>query len=308
MIDLFVALLPECESRLRTAELLAADTLRTDIVADLEDKTVGGPDLKASSHSDAWRLVKHFKKYAESVFDAFAEECISSKRDFDEYVKMLHCAIGFADEMLPKKLISPDDYYDYSSNPQLWSKFSPSGYWEITFRDCRNKLQDRRVLRPRSDVGDRFDRVFRCALRLEDDARKFRRCLESHLESRTAYWEKKWREQAHKQPEVDSDDPSPDQDSGEKEQAVANKKPGRPPYSEDLKLQALAALNEGKSMREATKILRKLKRSPTGSEVASTHGFLGYYLNNHPGTWTPSDKAREKYPALCKRAEQLKKA
>ena len=128
--------------------------------------------------------------------------------------------------------------------------------------------------------------------------------LKQQMSSWKGMW---WEHRAQKESEADSG-PSPDQDSSEKEQAVGNKKPGRPPYSGDLKLQALAALNEGKSMREATKILRKLKRSPTRSEVASTHGSLGYYLNNHPGTWTPSDKAREKYPELCKRAEQLKKA
>ena len=200
MLDSFVALLPKCERSLRAAEPLAAYTLQTEIVAYFEDKTAGNPDLKASSHSDAEGLIRHFEAYAQSVFDAFAEECTRSKRDFNEYVKMLHCAIGFADEMVPKKLISPDDYYDYSRNPQLWSQFSPSGYWEITFLDCWNKLQDRGVLPPMSsDVGDRFDRVFRCALRLEHDARKFRHRLELHLEKRIKYWEGKWRQSSAKQ-------------------------------------------------------------------------------------------------------------
>ena len=116
-----------------------------------------------------------------------------------------------------------------------------------------------------------------------------------------------WEHTAQKQSEADSG-PYPDQDSGEKEQAVAIKKPGRPPFPEKLKLQALNALNEGSSMREATKILRKLKRSPTRNEVSNTHKSLGYYLDTHPGTWTPSDKARKEYSTLCKRAKQLKKA
>ena len=193
--------------------------------------------------------------------------------------------------------------YDNGLNP------TPSGYWEETLLHCWHVLEGKGQVTDTWSVRDAFDSNYRWTLRLRNNTKPFRRHLLTHLlKEQMSSWKGMWWEhRAQKQSESDSG-PSPDQDSSENEQAVGNKKPGRPPYSEDLKLQALAALNEGKSMREAAKILRKLKRSPTRSEVASTHSSLGYYLNNHPGTWTPSDKAREKYPELCKRAEQLKKA
>ena len=207
-----------CKARLRKAELKAEDRLRTEIRHHFRKLTPEA--LEASQPGDHKKLIPFIEQYSESVVRAWKQEVIPLVSKEGEYLDKIEAVVkALVDEMTPEKI------------KLIWSydqglTTAPSGYWEETLLHCWHVLEGKSQVTDTWSVRNAFDSNYRWTLRLRKNTKPFRRHLLTHLlKQQMSSWKGMWWEhRAQKESEADSG-PSPDQDSSEKEQAVAIKKP-----------------------------------------------------------------------------------